>query len=88
MTQQEIDNLIAEKIALDQMYMSSIKELHECKKQLILRDDSVRKLIEQCNKHVEEIAALKKELEAAKEAQMHIIALESKEIPVSTDTIY
>jgi len=88
MEQQEIDNLIADKIALDQMYTASIKELHECKKQLILKDDSVRKLIEQCQNHLKEIEELKKELEAAKEAQMHVITLESKDIEVSPETIY
>jgi hypothetical protein len=88
MEQQEIDNLIADKIALDQMYTASIKELHECKKQLILKDDSVRRLIQQCQNHLAEIEKLKKEVEEAKESQMHIIALESKDAPISPETIY
>lgn len=65
MEQHEIDVLIADKIALDQMYTSSIKELHECKKQLILRTDSLNKLIKQCSDQLVELDKLKKELESA-----------------------
>lgn len=88
MDQQQIDNLIAEKIALDQMYMGAIKELHECKKQLILKEDSVRKLIEQCKNHLAELDRIKKELEESKESQLHVIALESKDVEISPETIY
>ena len=88
MDQAQIDNLLADKLALDQMYGDTVRALHECKKQLILMQDSVRKLTEQASKQLEEISALKKELEAAKETQLHVIALESKENPNPPETIY
>jgi hypothetical protein len=77
MDQQQIDNLIADKIALDQMYTATIQQLHECKKQIILKDGSIQKLIDDTNKKLEEINVLEKKLAEALEAQLHIIGLES-----------
>jgi len=79
MNQEQLDNLIAEKIALDQMYTAIIKELHECKKQIILKDDKIQKLVNEASRQAEEIKNLMKELDEAKEAQLHVIGLESEQ---------
>jgi len=79
MDQVLIDNLNADKIALDQMLMTSIKEVHEGKKQIILLNANLQNMINIVNDKNKEIEDLKKELEAAKESQLHIIALESNQ---------
>ncbi len=47
MDQEQINVLLANKLALDQMYGETIRALHECKTQIILNEDKIKKLIDQ-----------------------------------------
>jgi hypothetical protein len=63
MEQKQIDELLADKLALDQMYGDTIRALHECKKQLILKDDQIKKLMLQIDELLKKELCVKEPIE-------------------------
>lgn len=63
MDQAQIDNLNAEKIALDQMLMSAIKEVHEYKKQIVLLNSNLKNILDTVEKKNKEIEEMKKNIQ-------------------------
>jgi hypothetical protein len=47
MDQKLIEELLADKLALDQLYGECIRSLHDARKQLIMREGEIKKLLQQ-----------------------------------------
>ena len=61
--QEQLNDLLADKLALDNMFGQSIKELHETRKQLLLKTSSLQSLVEQNNVLLGEKAELQKKVD-------------------------